>query len=386
MSDPSNKALLPEGMRDVLPPDAAFEACATEQIMAVFEGWGYDRVSPPLIEFEESLLTGCGAATADQTFRLMDPLSQRMMGLRPDITMQAARIATTRLKHAPRPLRLGYAGQVLRIKGSQLRPGRQFTQVGAELIGSSSARADSEVILMALAALESLGVPRISVDISIPTLVYGVLSGMDISPETGNLIRSALDSKDAAEITALRADLGDEVSGILGSMLAAAGPADKTLEILKNLDLPAPAEAERAALEEVVENVRKGAPDINVTIDPVESRGFEYHVGVTFSFFSLDCRSELGRGGRYLAGHANDEREQATGITLFMDTVLRTVPLSRRGLKIFLPVGTPPETALKLRKENWITVCGLDQSDDQAGDARKLGCSHIFEDGTARKI
>ncbi len=132
--------------------------------------------------------------------------------------------------------------------------------------------------------------------------------------------------------------------------------------------------------------MRKGAADLSITIDPVESRGFEYHVGVTFSFFSLDCRSELGRGGRYLAGNSEDGREQATGVTLFMDTVLRTVPPCQRGDKIFLPVGTPPDTAGKLRRENWITVSGLDQSDEYLSDAQELGCSHLFENGVARKI
>lgn len=386
MNEPGNKALLPTGMRDVLPGDAAFEASATERLMASFEGWGYDRISPPLIEFEESLLTGSGAATASHTFRLMDPLSQRMMGLRPDITMQAARIATTRLRHAPRPLRLGYAGQVLRIKGSQLRPERQFTQVGAELIGSSASSADTEVILMALDALESIGVPRISVDMSMPTLVPSVLLGLEMSPEVQTSLRSALDRKDAAAIDALKPSLGGEISEILAAMLAATGPADNALDALKNMNLPAPAQAERAALAKVVDNIRKGAPDLNITVDPVENRGFEYHVGVTFSLFSLDCRGELGRGGRYLAGNNEGPREPATGITLFMDTVLRTVPPRKSSKRVFLPAGTPPETAQKLRRENWITVCGLDEPDDPASRAIELGCSHIFKNGVAQEI
>ena len=146
--DPPNPALLPAGLRDLLPPDAETEASAVEALMDVFAAHGYQRVKPPLLEFEDSLLAGSGAAVADQTFRLMDPDSQRMMGLRADTTPQVARIATTRLAGAPRPLRLSYAGQCLRVRGNQLAPDRQVAQAGIELIGHDSPEADAEIVLV----------------------------------------------------------------------------------------------------------------------------------------------------------------------------------------------------------------------------------------------
>ena len=138
MTTKGEKALLPAGLGDGRPPAAAQEAWATELLIATFAARGYARVKPPLIEFEETLLAGAGSDLGPQTFRLMDPVSQRMMGLRADMTPQVARIAATRLAKEPRPLRLCYAGQVLRVKGSQLRPERQFAQVGAELIGNAA--------------------------------------------------------------------------------------------------------------------------------------------------------------------------------------------------------------------------------------------------------
>src|SRR5512147_1936231 len=155
-NDNNHRGLLPAGLADLLPPDAAREARAVDAAIERFAAFGYERVKPPLVEFEESLLGGPGAALASQTFRLMDPVSQRMMGVRPDMTTQVARIATTRLAHRPRPLRLSYAGQVLRVRGSQLRPERQFGQVGAEIVGAAEAAADAEVVLMATAALAEL--------------------------------------------------------------------------------------------------------------------------------------------------------------------------------------------------------------------------------------
>ena len=146
--------LLPAGLKDGLPPDAAFEAAMVERLMACFAAWGYERVKPPLIEFEDALLSGMGAAMASDTFRLMDPVSQRMMGVRADITPQVGRIAASRLKGSARPLRLSYAGQVLRVKGEQMRPDRQIGQAGVELIGIASAAADAEVVLLAAEALQ----------------------------------------------------------------------------------------------------------------------------------------------------------------------------------------------------------------------------------------
>src|SRR6201995_598756 len=149
MSDdvPNNPALLPAGLRDLLPPDAETEASAVEALMDVFAAHGYQRVKPPLLEFEDSLLAGSGAAVPEQTSRLMAPDSQRMMGVRADTTPQVARIATTRLVNAPRPLRLSYAGQCLRLRGSQLAPDRQVAQAGIGLIGSEYPGVHAEIRL-----------------------------------------------------------------------------------------------------------------------------------------------------------------------------------------------------------------------------------------------
>jgi ATP phosphoribosyltransferase regulatory subunit len=386
MSDCAEKALLPAGMCDVLPPEAEVEAGAVDGLMASFAGHGYERVKPPLIEFEESLLAGNAAAMAPHTFRLMDPVSQRMMGVRADMTLQVARIATTRLRARPRPLRLGYAGQVLRVRGSQLRPERQFTQVGAELIGAAAPGADIEVILMAVDALEALGIGGLSVDIGLPTLVPAVCAGLNLDPAAAARLRAALDRKDAAAVAALADHLGAAGERTLSAMLAAVGPADETLAALERLDLAPKAARERAALSAVVEGVRSSAPDLPLTIDAVENRGFEYHTGVTFTFFARGVRGDLGRGGRYAVDLDKGERQPATGLTLFMDTVLRALPAPAPARRIFVPAGAPAAASERLRREGWITVAGLDGNTDAAAEALHMECTHILLDGTPKTI
>src|SRR4029078_8849248 len=164
-NDNDHRGLLPAGLADLLPPDAAREARAIATAIERFAAFGYERVKPPLVEFEESLLAGPGAALASQTFRLMDPVSQRMMGVRPDMTVQVSRIAATRLKDAPRPLRLSYAGNVIRIKGTQLRPERQCSQAAPERRGADPAEADAEAVLLSADAVKAAGVQGLSVDL-----------------------------------------------------------------------------------------------------------------------------------------------------------------------------------------------------------------------------
>src|SRR5205807_9128302 len=208
MNDAPHPALLPGGLYDLLPPEAEIEAAVTARLMGVLGAYGYERVKPPLVEFEETLLSEAGAAMASDTFRMMDPISHRMIGVRADMTPQVARIAATRLLHKPRPLRLSYAGQVLRIKGSQMRPERQIGQAGAELIGASGPAADVEVIAVAGEALTALGVPHLSVDLTLPTLVPAIAEVYGITGERAAGLRAALDRKDMAAVASLAGAAG----------------------------------------------------------------------------------------------------------------------------------------------------------------------------------
>jgi ATP phosphoribosyltransferase regulatory subunit len=384
MTELARRALLPAGLRDVLPPEADQEADVVHRLMAVCAQHGYARVKPPMVEFEDSLLAGAGAAMGPSTFRLMDPVSQRMLGLRADMTLQIARIAATRLRRLPRPLRLSYAGQVLRVKGDDLRPDRQIGQVGAELIGSEAPAADAEAILLAAAALEAIGVPNLTVDLSSPRLVPAVIATADLDETASRRLRDALDRKDQAAVK----KLGRNIGPVLMELMKATGPAARAEQALAKLDLPADAAAEALRLSEIVGLVRFARPDLSLTIDPVERRGFEYHTGICFTLFARRVRGELGRGGRYLAGESlmAGRGEPATGFTLFLDTILRAVPEPEAQKRLFLPFGTSPAEARKWRDAGWTTVAGLDGSAVDAEEARRLDCSHWLDHGTPQAV
>ncbi len=376
MTDPA-AALLPPGLRDLLPPEAEIEAAAIEAMGAVFAAHGYERVKPPLLEFEEGLLGGPGASTGEVAFRLMDPVSQRMMALRADITPQVARIASVRLARSPRPLRLSYSGQVLRVRGSELRAARQFSQAGIELIGADCAEAHAEAIAVAAEALEVLGVPSVSFDLTLPTLADELLAPLGLPAAREEALRRAIDRKDAAEVAALAGPLADT----LDELLHAAGPADRALEALAAATLPAPARALADRLAATIAAVRCRDPGIRLTADPLEFRGLRYHRGVAFTIFSAALPDEIGRGGGYRAGD-----EPATGVTLYPDAALTAARPRPPRPRVYVPTGTAPADAAALRRAGYATVAGLAAVSDTVAEARRLGCSHIAVGAEALRI
>jgi ATP phosphoribosyltransferase regulatory subunit len=386
MNDLPHPALLPVGLYDLLPPEAEIEAAVTARLMGVLASHGYERVKPPLVEFEETLFSGAGSAMASDTFRTMDPMSHRMVGVRADITPQVARIATIRLSHKQRPLRLSYAEQVLRVKGSQMRPERQVGQVGAELIGAPGPAADVEAIAVAGEALAAVAVPALSVDLTLPTLVPAIADAYGITGDRAAALRVALDRKDAAAV----ADLAGEAGALLARLVAAAGTASATRAALDRLDLPERARLERDRLGIVLDGLAAAVPALKVTVDPVENRGFEYHTGISFTFFArgdpaLGPLGELGRGGRYEAGDPAAP-EPATGFSLYTDTILRTLtpPPPRR--RLLLPLEATRARGRALREEGWITVAALLPAADWHAEARRLDCGYVLQGGEPRPV
>jgi ATP phosphoribosyltransferase regulatory subunit len=375
--DPPNPALLPAGLADLLPPEAEREAALVEAMAECFARHGYERVKPPLLEFEDSLFAGSGAALADQTFRLMDPISQRMMGLRADTTPQVARIAATRLARQPRPLRLSYAGQVLRVRGTSLAPGRQLPQAGIELIGPDRAEADAEVAAVAVEALGALGIHEVTLDITLPLLAPALIEAAGLAGEARRAMARALDRKDAAAVTARAREAG-AAAQLLPGLLAAAGTAGGALAALEAAALPPAARAIADNAAAVIEAIRARAPDLAITLDPVEFRGLQYHTGVAFTVFGPPGTGELARGGRYRSGE-----EAATGMTLYPDAMLRAAPRAAPRRRVLVALGAPAAAAAALRAEGSATIAQL----DPAETAESLRCSHILDAaGTLRPV
>lgn len=349
-------ALLPSGFVDLLPPEAAQEAEAIAVLMREFASFGYERIKPPMVEFEDSLLApGPGAALAGETFRVMDPVTHRMMGIRSDITPQTARIASSRLAGEPRPLRLAYANDVLRTKASQQRTERQFCQVGCELIGAGGAAAEIESCVLALIGLDALGLKSVTIDLCLPQLVENIFDAFDVSDSDREELRGAIERREQDGVERIKGP----AAKLLAKIMTASGGAEKILETLG--DVPAEAKEDIQKLEAVYTGLNKAAQelglDVSVSIDPLESRGFEYHSSIGFTLFAKGVRGELGRGGRYDVRFGEQQSgETATGFTLYMDTIRRYLPEAPKKDVVNVALDESWKTIREKQKEGQIVV------------------------------
>jgi ATP phosphoribosyltransferase regulatory subunit len=242
---------------------------------------------------------------------------------------------------------------VLRVKGSEIRPERQIGQVGGELIGAEGPAADIEAIAVAGEAIARLGVSHLSVDITLPTLVPAIAEAYDIGGARAAALRAALDHKDAAGVAAVAGAAGE----LLEPLLAAAGPAARTLAALDRLVLPVRARAERIRLDAVLDGLATAAPELKVTVDPVENRGFEYHTGISFTFFAdgpavNGSPGELGAAGGTMSDPAHRSPRLASSLYRHDPS---SVCRRQRPRRVLLPLGAGRARAGILRRAGWVT-------------------------------
>lgn len=306
-----SKFLLPPGFRDLLPDDAEREYFCTNSLVNNFYANGYRLVSTPLVEFEESLFEGSGEALEPRTLKLIDPLSQKLLGVRADITTQVARVIRSRFTNAQLPLKLCYTGDIIRSYALNTRGQRQLKQAGVEYVDNSpTPEADADVALLALNSLDSLGISGLTIDLNTPNLIKSL--GITIDED----IKKAMDKRDIASLPPIIADL-----------IKCAGAADKAFASALKLNLPQEAKTQIEYCSLINEKIKAANLPVNITADFIENRGFEYHQTFSFSIFAREIRDELGRGGRYAI--ANDGGFlHATGFTVYINAFAEKVSLT----------------------------------------------------------
>ena len=377
MSSLSNqKGLLPAGLSDILYPNAHIQSKIIENLLDVFSSYGYLRVKPPLVEYEETLLSdGPGEVLKDSTFRVMDPLSQKMLALRSDVTAQISRIASTRLSHLSRPLRLSYSGDVLRVKGDSFNMERQKTQVGAELIGPKSEVIDAEIMLVCVKALKSINIDNLTIDINLPFLRKYLLTG--ISPSLKHSINQYIDNKDKQSLKKLKF----ENLNIISELMDVFGDHLNVIKYLQELK-------SKGILVDIIDHyltvidiVRKNDKSIKLSIDPLENRGFKYHTGITFTIFSDKLKGEIAKGGSYNISTG----ETATGCTIYTEKVYPNLMLNLDKDLVYIPYLNMKD-ADEIIKKGYRVVFGSVSNSEFEKEASEMKCKYIWKDNTILKL
>jgi len=308
--------ILPEAIDDVLPAEAARIETLRRTLLDHFAAAGYQLVQPPLIEHIESLLTGSARDLDLQTFKVVDPMSGRLLGMRADITPQVARI-DAHLLNEPGVTRLCYAGSVLRTMPAAVGGTREILQIGAELFGEPGIAGDAEVVGLLISSLDTLGVRGLHLDLGHVGFYRALANGAGIGSNGGDTdLYDALRLKDLPAVEGLTARLPAAWRDALRALPTLYGPADTVLAAARAElpDTPAIANA-LAALEALA---KAAAPRVDALhVDLADLRGYHYQNGAIFSVFVAGEPSAIGNGGRYDGiGRAFGRARPATGFTL----------------------------------------------------------------------
>lgn len=334
--------LLPSGLKDVLPPQAAAEFRLVHHFLKTFMAFGYAPVIPPIAEYAETLLAGQGEATSHHAFKMQDPLAPQTLAIRADITGQVARIATSLLSQQPRPLRLCYAGYTLRTSPEALKTRRQHTQVGIERFGDMQTESVAEVLAIASHALSSNGMNGLTIDLHFPAVLESMLKKYPADKHAA--IRDAVRLKDHARLQAL--DATD-----IAEIMRHSGSAANVLPRLIASQISEVAAAGQA-LKALADQLTKMQVNATLTVDLLDLSGYGYYTGIGYAMFWNQAGIEVGRGGCYPTSTGED----AVGFTLYINDALDHLPADAAPQTRSIAKDTSASKAAELQAQGYITV------------------------------
>ena len=333
-----NRWLLPEDIADVLPAEARKVESLRRSILDLYQSYGYELVAPPILEFLDSLLTGTGSDLNLQTFKLVDQLSGRTLGLRADITPQVARIDAHLLNRAG-VTRLCYAGSVAHARTPVGSSAREQLQLGAEIYGCATWEADLEAISLLLKTLGLAGLSKVYLDLSHAGILMGLLDGQAQDKDSIEELYDLLQSKDRPRLAQWSSRVPAKTAQALMALTELNGPCAEVLAKAKKA-LPKHASIDQALndLERLVAAAENLSDGLELSIDLSDLRGYQYHSGVMFAAYVEKLPQPIARGGRYdHVGQAFGRSRPATGFSLDLLTLANLSPLNVRKKAIAAP-------------------------------------------------
>ncbi len=354
--------VLPDHIADVLPSEARHIEELRRLLLDTARSYGFELVSPPLLEHIESLLTGTGKALDLQTFKLVDQLSGRMMGLRADTTPQVARIDAHLLNRSG-VTRLCYCGPVLHTRPDRPHATREPLQLGAEIYGHAGLEADLEVLQLALDCLQSAQIGDVLVDLADARIVGALLEDLPLNETTRGEVYAALASKNSTLLAELSQNFPTDIQKGLLSLIDLFGDASVLSKALKTL----PAKPQIKLALEQLKWLSEQLPQVTFQFDLADARGYAYYSGLRFAIYAKGASDAVIRGGRYdgvgaVFGHEISRDRPAVGFSLDLKQWVGIVPALTLKAAIRAPWGTSTElrnAITKLRQLGETVVCIL---------------------------
>ena len=368
--------LLPEYIEDVLPAEAARIETLRRTLLDLFKVHGYQYVIPPMLEYMESLITGAGHDLDLATFKVVDQLTGRLMGVRADMTPQAARIDAHLLNHQG-ITRLCYAGSVLRTKPDGLAQTREPLQLGAELYGHADVDSDIEIQRLLIKGLQAIGIEQVHIDFSHVNIFGSLIESSHIDAQLEQDLYAALQSKDQSSVKALTKNLDQVTREALINLTTLNGDSSILAKAVQILPATPAIQAALASLNQV--STALNDLGITVSFDLSELRGYHYHSGIVFAAYAQGYKGPLALGGRYdEVGQAFGRARPATGFSLDLRGVVTALPPAKPEMGILAPASDDLTLTVKidaLRAEGNIVVqslTGTEPNHEELNCDRKL--------------
>ena len=375
--------ILTQGIEEALPEQAASLECLRRDLLDLYASWGYEMVMPPFIDHIESLLTGTGRDLDLQTFKLVDQLSGRTLGIRADMTPQAARIDAHQLNREV-PTRLCYIGTVLHTRSDGFGSSRSPLQVGAELYGHAGVESDVEILDLMLSTFESAGVKDIYLDIGNVDIYKNLAKQAGLTEDDEIRLFELLQQKAATEIKQLVTSLSVDTS--LAKMIMQLAELNGDLSIIdrarEQLRQAGPEVISALGyLERVAQAVSRHNKDVKLNLDLAELHGYHYHTGVVFGAFVPQLGQEIARGGRYddigkIFGRARPATGFSTDLKLLSALGSRDMTMPQ---KILAPADENEELQVKIDELRIEGHCVSRVLPGQVDDVAAMGCSQKLE-------
>ena len=377
--------LLPEGIDEVLPEQAEKLEHLRAKLLATFASWGYRLVITPFVDFLDSLLTGSGHDLDLQTFKLTDQISGKMLGVRADMTPQVARIDAHNLKHEW-PTRLCYVGTILHTRGDPLEKTRSPMQIGAELYGHSSIESDYEIICLMLETLALSGLKNVHLDLGHVGIYRALVAQAGLNSQQETQLFDVLQRKAGSELKELLHgfSISEKFKAIFLALSKLNGSRDvlEKAAALLNIGNESVAKA-LADLQNIADKLRRDFPQLPVSFDLAELRGYHYHTGLVFAAFIPAMGREIARGGRYdnigeIFGRARPATGFSADLKLLVSLTVNSTDQASAPV-ILAPYAEDADLLLTIRDLRAEGATVIQYLPNQVGNASDLGCTATLE-------
>ncbi len=371
--------LLPEGFRDSLPELATKEDKVNSTYIKLMQKNGFLLVKPTLLEFESSLFFLLDDNEKANSFRVLDPISQKMMGIRSDITVQIARISCGALIELPRPLKVCYSGEVLRVKNNSLNLSRQATQIGSEIIGIDQNQCENEIISLMIESLKFLRIKKFFINFTMPTLISAIAKDFKLSKPDLEFVRNRFNNKNSEGLE----KISKQLKTISDALINCVGDASTNLKKLRKIKFTKNINNEIQSFIKIMTRIVKDFSNLEILIDPLEIDESNYHTGIAFKVFSENLK-ELFSGGNYKVSNEN-----CIGFSGFTESLLLESFLTKSlAKKILIPKHIDAELKKNIQKKGFITFQAIKKLNKQQikNEAIKQKCSYYFFDNVILKV